>query len=144
MKTLEQLGITIRRGFITQSSSTEVGGEQISSSTQKSTQLTLKLPHEAPINATFSAEGIGHKVVKIFKREVQVGDPSFDDAVYIQTDTPEKTAHMLQSPDIRALIKALLAHGPVTIGGSTVTLTVPGHVEGEDESAVRLINALLR
>lgn len=144
MKTLEQLGVTIRRGFVTQSSSTEVGGEEVASSTKKSTQLTLKLPGEAPIQATFSAEGIGHKVVKIFKREVQCGDPSFDDAVYIETQTPEKTAHMLQSPDVRELIKGLLVHGPVAITGSTVTLTVPGHVEGEDESAVRLINTLLR
>lgn len=144
MKTLEQLGVTIRSGFITQSASTEVDGEVVTSSTHKSTQLTLKLPQDAPIQATFSTEGLQHKVVKIFKREVQVGDPSFDDAVYIQTETPEKTAHMLQSPDVRTLIKGLLIHGPVTISGNTVTLTVPGHVEGEDESAVRLLNALLR
>lgn len=145
MKTLEQLGVKTKRGFITNSSSTEIGGIELSSSTKETTQLTLTLPQPAPIAATFHVEGFGHKVAKIFKSELQTGDKEFDDAVYISTQTSEATAHMLQSAELRALIRGLMAHGPVIIAGDTVTMTIPGHVEaGEDESAVRLINALVR
>jgi hypothetical protein len=144
LKTLEQLGVKTKREFITESSSTELGDIELSSSTRKATQLTMTLAQPAPLTATFNAEGLGHKVAKIFKSEIQTGDDSFDEAVYISTQTPEATAHMLQSADLRALIRGLLADGPVTISGTTVTVTVAGHVEGEAESAVRLLNALLR
>lgn len=129
---------------MTESSSTELGGVEVSSSKSEKTQLTLTLAQPAPFTATFNTEGFGHKVAKIFKSEIQTGDEAFDEAVYISTTTPEATAHTLQSAELRALIQGLLANGPVTIGGNTVTITVPGHVHGEDESAVRLLNALLR
>lgn len=144
MKTLEQLGVTTKRAFITESSSSNLGGLELSTSTKERTKLTLTLPQPAPINATFQTEGLGQKISKIWKSELQSGDPAFDDAVYITTETPEATAHMLQSSAVRTLLRGLLEEGPVSISGNIVTLTVAGHIEGEDESAVRLINMLLR
>lgn len=144
MKTLAQLGIKTRRSFITESVSSEVEDFEISNTTKKSTQLTLKLPQPAPFSASFSTEGLAHKIVKIWKSEVQTGDQEFDEAVYISTENPEAVAHTLQSEEVRTLIRALLASGPLTIADTLVTLTIPEHVEGEDETVVRLMNALLR
>lgn len=144
MKTLAELGIKIRRSFITESTSSQIEDFEISNTTKKSTQLTMKLPQPAPFSASFSTEGLAHKIVKIWKSEVQTGDEEFDEAVYISTETPEPVAHALQSEALRTIVRGLLASGPVTINGTLITLTVPEHVEGEDETVVRLVNALLR
>jgi len=148
VKTLEQLGVKTRRSFISESTSSELEDFEISATTKKTTQLTLTLSQPAPISASFSTESLAHKIVKIWKSEVQTGDAEFDEAVYISTDTPEATVHMLQSEELRALLRILLHHGPITISGTTATLTIEGHVEAKDEekneNVVRLMNAILR
>jgi hypothetical protein len=146
VKTLEELGVKTRRSFITESTSSELEDFEISATTKKTTQLTMTLPSPAPIAASFSTESLAHKIVKIWKSEVQTGDAEFDEAVYISTETPEATAHMLQSEELRTLLRGLLRHGPITVSGTTVTLTIEGHLEAkaEDENVVRFLNAILR
>lgn len=129
---------------MTESTSSQIEDFEISNTTKKTTQLTLKLPQPAPFSASFSTEGLAHKIVKIWKSEAQTGDEEFDEAVYISTEKPEPVVHALQSEELRAILRGLLAYGPVTIAGDIITLTVGEHVEGEDETAVRLVNALLR
>jgi hypothetical protein len=66
-------------------------------SEKETTEVTLTLPRATAVAATFSKEGIGKKLVKIFKKELQTGDQAFDDAIYISTDTPELTKALLSS-----------------------------------------------
>ena len=144
MATLEQLGVTTERQFQTDNSSLNLGGLELSNASKKTTKLTLTLPTATPIKAEFCSEGLAKKLIKIFKKELQTGDQSFDDAVYITTETPEATTRFLESPEVRALVAALVATGPLEINSNTVTAVTPNHVHDEDEDVNRLVAALLR
>jgi hypothetical protein len=143
MSTLEQLGVTVKRSFNTESSSTNIGGIEVASSSKKTTQLTLSLPKEASIKAEFCAEGLAKKIIKVFKKELQTGDKAFDDAVYISTETPEATARFLDHAEVRRAIATLIASGPIQISGTKVTAVTADHTEEDDAGVVKLITALL-
>lgn len=141
MSVLQELGVTVRRRYV--SSSSSVNGVQIGG--QETTELTLTLPRATSMKARFSKEGIAQQVVKLFKREIQTGDRQFDAAIYIATDTPEVTANFLVPDGIRAEIASLVnMGGPIQIDGATVSVVVAGHDEdGEDPGVVALVRALL-
>lgn len=144
MATLKQLGVTTQRQFNTETAALNIGGTDIVGSSKKTTTLTLTLPVTTPIKAHFCPEGVTKKIAKMFKRELHTGDSGFDDAVYITTDTPEETASYLISPDVRALIAALVAIGPLEISGNTVTAVVLYHTHDDDENVTQLVTTLLR
>lgn len=108
---------------------------------------TWLMPRVAPLQATFGREGLRHRLGKLFARELQVGDRSFDGAVFIRTDTPEETAAWLASPDVRAAILAIVSTGgDVAIEGNMLdgrVLFGPGETTAADLLA-RLVRSLLR
>jgi hypothetical protein len=141
MSELANMGVAVSRKFLTSSSS--VNGIEISNN--ETTQLTLTLPRETPIKATFSKEGLGRKLLKLFQKELQTGDTRFDAAIFISTDTPDATKAFLDAPDVREAIGSSVCNtGPVEIDGASLTLEVPGHEAGEPFAAVVLARSLLR
>jgi hypothetical protein len=140
MAELDQLGVSVKRSF--QSSSTSVGNMELSSS--ETTKLELGLPRDTGIHATFSREGIGAKVSKLFNKELQTGDPEFDDAVFIKTKTPDVTSKLLESERVRKVISlSVITAGAVEIDGSHVRMTLVGRRDDEDPEVVALVKALL-
>lgn len=140
MSELASMDVTMKLSF--QTSSTEISGMQLSE--KETTEVTLTLPRATAVAATFSKEGIGKKLVKIFKKEMQTGDTAFDDAIYISTDTPEPTKALLSSDVVRELITLHVGTaGPIEIQGSTVKLVLAGRQDVEDPAAVTLARALL-
>lgn len=140
MSELASMDVTMKLSF--QTSSTEISGMQLSE--KETTEVTLTLPRATAVAATFSKEGIGKKLVKIFKKEMQTGDTAFDDAIYISTDTPEPTKALLSSDVVRELITLHVGTaGPIEIEGSTVKLVLAGRQDVEDPAAVTLARALL-
>ena len=132
------------RKFVTTSTSLSAGGVNTNLSMGESTELTLKLPGPVAVQASFTREGLGTKLIKLFKKELQTGDRDFDDLVYISTDTPEPTAALLQSLDVRATIQAcVVMGGSLTIEGATVSASVAGHDREDDPGLVRLVSVLL-
>jgi hypothetical protein len=88
---------------------------------------TLALPVKPQVQATFSKEGVAQKVVKIFKKEIQVGDKAFDDMVYVSTDTPDATLAFLKDQDTQSSIFAWVATGgDLIIRDNVVISRVPG------------------
>ncbi|MFT3693858.1 MAG: hypothetical protein QM831_12005 [Kofleriaceae bacterium] len=136
MSELGTLGIQVKRSH--QTNSTNINGMELSS--KESTQLTLTLPKPAKVKATFSTESVGKKLVKIFKKELQTGDPHFDDEIYISTDTPDETKAFLDD-DVRSAVGVLVTTGgPIHIEGTQVTITLAGKIEdGEDPHEVLVI-----
>jgi hypothetical protein len=140
MSELASMDVTMTLSF--QTSSTEINGMQLSE--KETTEVTLTLPRATAVAATFSKEGIGKKLVKIFKKEMQTGDKAFDDAIYISTDTPEPTKALLSSDVVRELITLHVGTaGPIEIQGSTVKIVLAGRQEVEDPAAITLARALL-
>lgn len=139
MSELSSLCTKVERSFNTQS--TQVNGITVSSKT--TTRFALRLARAARLTASFSPEGLGKKLIKLFKKELQTGDAAFDDAVYVSTDTPEATAAFLQDPSVRALIGELVESGPVEIEGEVIGCEVPGKVESDPADLARLVRAVL-
>lgn len=89
-------------------------------------------------------EGLGKKLVKLFKKELQTGDRAFDDAIYISTDTPETTAKLLADEQVRSTISLYVTTGgPIEIQGNTMRVTLMGRQEAEDPVVVALVSAVL-
>jgi hypothetical protein len=131
MADLAALGVTVKRQFMT------VDDLEL-------TELVVTLPKSTRVEATFSREGFADKLLKIFKREIQIGDPLFDEHVHIKTDTTEATEALLQSTDLRAIIERVITEGgAIEIDGNTVKLDVPGRHETNDEVLVLFIQTLL-
>lgn len=105
---------------------------------------TMTLPAAPKVQASFSREGLGNKLVKLFKKEIQVGDKTFDDLVYISTDTPAETAAFLQSPQIQnTLMLAATSGGSFVIEGQRVVAKYPYSGTNEDEDVFNFVRALL-
>lgn len=122
--------------------STQINGMELSAN--ETTEVTLTLPRATSVAATFSKEGIGKKLVKLFKKELQTGDKAFDDAIYISTDTPEPTKALLSSDGVRELIALHVGTGgPIEIQGTTVKVVLAGRQDVEDPAVVALARALL-
>jgi len=70
--------------------------------------ITGQAPSGFCVTADFSREGMLTKLRKLFQREVQVGDPLFDDFVYINTRDREDTEALLRRSGAQSTLMDLL------------------------------------
>jgi hypothetical protein len=131
MADLAALGVKVQRQFVM------VDDAEV-------TELVVTLPKSTGVEASFSLEGLADKLLKIFKKEIQIGDPLFDQHVHIKTDTTEATEALLQSSDLRAVIERVITDGgAIEIDGDTVKMEMPGRHEKEDDVLVLFVQTLL-
>ena len=70
-------------------------------------------------------EGMKAKMVKIFEKEIQVGDQEFDDAVWIHTDTPDTAGAFLRLSGVQAAILSMIQmNGEIDIDNTKVYIKV--------------------
>jgi hypothetical protein len=86
---------------------------------------------------------MGKKLIKLFKKELQTGDPIFDDEIYISTDTPDETRKFLDDEVRNAIGVCVTTGGPIEIDGTTVTIRLPGDEQGEPNDVLVIARALL-
>ena len=85
---------------------------------------TWTLPFDTELDATFTAERFEHKVVKLFREELQVGDELFDGRVYIKTGTREPLAELLSVEPVQSAILFFVASGgAVGMRGERLVIT---------------------
>jgi hypothetical protein len=72
-------------------------------------EITAHAPGDFAVTATFTRENFLDKLVKLFRREIQVGDPLFDDFVYIRTQDRVQTAALLQHSGAQSTLMALVS-----------------------------------
>jgi hypothetical protein len=131
MADLAALGVSVDRKFVTADDA-------------ELTELVVTLPRSTDVEATFTPEGFSDKLLKLFKREIQIGDPIFDQEVHIKTDTEEATTALLQSSDMRAIIERVVTGGgAIEIDGATVKLEMVGRHETDDDVLVLFVQTLL-
>jgi hypothetical protein len=87
----------------------------------------------------FISEGLGTMLTKLFKNEPQLGDKSWDDAVYVQWIEPGLDA--LSSPGTREIIKTLVAYGMVEVYAGNIEVEY-GSAAAFDEEIVLLCGLL--
>jgi len=130
--TLDELGVAIVRRTVVASGP---GGRD-------TTELVVTLPRSTGVRATFVREGLGRKLSKLMKKELQTGDAGFDDAVYIATETEAATAALLDGREVRDAIAALVGRGgSVELRGATLALTLAEDAAVEVDRLVRALIA---
>jgi len=119
-------GLSANREPYEKSFSMSVDDEEVANNvTGFGVAISWTLPDEAPFSAAFGKEGIQHKVVKMFKREIQTKDDAFDDLVYISTDNKKKTAKFLEDSGVRDAVRQIVsADGSVSIEENEVIFDI--------------------
>ena len=108
------------------------------------TTWTVTLPRPSSVVASFTREGLGHKLKKIVMKELQTGDKTFDDAVFIATDTPVETAALLATAEVRVAIAGIVsAGGVVAIDARRMTIEVAGAGSDDDDARVAVVTRAL-
>ena len=131
MSDLATLGVTVERKTV-MADDVEV------------TEIVVTLPKSTGVEATFSQEGFADKVLKLFKKEIQVGDPLFDEQVHIKTDTVDQTEALLQSSDLRAIIERVVVNGgAIEIDGNKVKIDVATRQDNDEEVFTLFVKTLL-
>ena len=139
MSKMSELGVQAELATLTET--VEINGL---TSTKDFKVTTMTLPKTPRVQASFTHEGFGAKVTKLFKKELQTGDDEFDGIVYIRTDTPAETAALLASKDIRSTIMlAVMEGGSIVVEGAKLVTKIPDGGSEEDHAATRLVEALL-
>ena len=139
MMNLQSIGVSASTSRLTET--VEILGQK---TTTEFLITTMTLPAAPKVQASFSREGLVNKVVKLFKKEIQVGDKTFDDLVYISTDTPAETAAFLQSPQIQnTIMLAATSGGSFVIEGQRVVAKYPYSGSNEDADVFNFVRALL-
>lgn len=118
LERLQAAGATYEAFQTSKSSSINLGGIDINTGYSSGMRYEWQLPADTGIQAAFSQEKIGKKLLKIFTKELQTGDQTFDDAVYISTKSSEKTTALLADQNVRDII-----FGVAAVGG---TISVEG------------------
>jgi hypothetical protein len=126
MSSLEKIGITVQRG-----------------SADGTTSLGFTLPEQSRVAASFTKEGAGQKLAKLFSRELQTGDEAFDHDVYIKTDTLELTKKLLEVVGVRdAIANIVRAGGVLQLDGPFVQVELAGD-DADDSDVATIVQALL-
>jgi len=111
---------------------------------EETTKLGVRTEVSYQSSTSFSREGLGKKLAKLFKKELQTGDRAFDDAIYISTDTPETTAKLLADEQVRGTISLYVTTGgPIEIHGNKMCVTLLGRQNNEDPVVVALLRSVL-
>ena len=140
-------GATVKKSTETSSSSLNLSGVEFGASEAYTVTHTWTLPGKTGVRASFGKESLKHTFIKLFKSEIQVGDPSFDDAVYISTATEAATKRLLASGQFQNGVLGFVATGgDVAVQDDTVTLrtrSADEHVEPDTMDSVSVLAALL-
>lgn len=85
--------------------------------------VTARPRTEFTVTADFSREGFVDKLRKLLRREIQVGDPLFDDFVFIKTEDRRETEALLHQPGAQSTLMELVSRfDRVRLAGGLVEL----------------------
>lgn len=86
-------------------------------------RLLGRTPVQTDLHVRFSRENILDKVAKIFTREIQVGDPLFDDMIYVRSKESSPVRGFLASEGVQSAVMEMVgSRGSLTIEGDLVRL----------------------
>ncbi|MCA9609591.1 MAG: hypothetical protein KC619_28530 [Myxococcales bacterium] len=112
-------------------------------------EISAHVPFQLPFTLSLRREGFVQRVGKLFVREPSVGDPRFDEAVYIRSDDPDAAEALLASEGLREVVLHVLSEQEARM--ETPRIEIAGRLRlkadspdrMEDEGALRLAVAAL-
>ncbi len=118
-----------------------------SNTTRFEAHVIVKGSWAYPFHAELSRERLAHSVISLFKEELEVGDPLFDDNVWVETADRSGTGQLLQSQGAQSALLQLVGmpSGKVTIGpGELRSVQDVGSQEPSLDSQILATCALAR
>lgn len=70
--------------------------------------ILVEVPHPSDIHVRMQYEGFNAKLHKLFAHEIQIGNKTFDDLVWIKTNSPETTRAFLSLGSVQSAISELI------------------------------------
>lgn len=112
------------------------------------TLVRAAVDRDLTLQARFSREDFISRIGKLFRPELKIGDPLFDDDVFIRTDDPEALGRLLRSESLQSLIHTavseLAEHElPLVIEGARVKLLSEESPSASGADYLRRVAALL-
>ena len=108
-------------------------------------EVSGTFPHHVDVAATFIPERAGHKMVKLFKDELQAGDPLFDDAIYIKDVDREGTRKLIANRDAQQAILDLVGNsGTLTLAPGSLRYHWSGRGGDVPRQQTLAVHALAR
>jgi len=111
LASLDAQGIPCKVTHSTSSNSFSVGAVRVPVSSPTSTRFRFVLSEQPAVQVSFSPEKFRHKLIKVFKKELQLDDEEFDAAVYIDTDEQDRVAAFLAVESTRNLVLDIVGQG---------------------------------
>lgn len=134
---LSQAGASWQRSTVSKETTINLNGIPLSLGATHGALYKWRLPQPALVAATFSKESLTDKLKKIFVHEIQVGEPEFDDAVYIATREREATRGFLQDEATRnTILDVIIAGGSISIDGAELLYQFQGEEGPKDQLAM--------
>lgn len=141
-------GLTGQRKLTNISNSVDIGGFK---QTKNFVEViwTLTLPADPGLQASFTAESWKHTLIKVFKKEPQLGDELFDKSVYITTNDEEACLKLLRSDDkLSDMILDMVINGTTLQIQGTSVIWTKRVAQGDDpepqpEHLLRVLSALM-
>ncbi len=96
------------------------GGQRTNGGKQTLLELDIRLPVDSGLQLRCLKEQ-GYLLRKLFRQELQVGDPIFDDHVYIYEGSSEAVADMLSHEGIQSAILLVSMHGSFVLDGPSLS-----------------------
>ncbi|MDX9720551.1 MAG: hypothetical protein RBU37_07380 [Myxococcota bacterium] len=90
---------------------------------------------KTPIMAQFCHERFWHKLGKLFRAEIQTGDPLFDQTVFISTNTETETRSLLRNDGVQSALMVLCYRATVIIGLHHVVMQWLGYESDYEEAS---------
>lgn len=125
-------GASVSRKEHSNTRSFEIQGMPVSSKTTHVMTSTWTLPRDTGLKVGFASESLTRRVQKLWTREVQTGDPAFDDLVFIRTRRAqhEAVAALLEDADVRSAIAYLVERGAdVMVEGKRLVIRTRDDIE---------------
>ncbi len=134
LASLDAQGIACKVAHSTTSNQFSLGPVRIPVASSGSTRYRFLLPSPPRILFSFSPERLRHKVIKVFRKELQLNEPDFDAAVYIDTDDDELVAKFLENDGTRRLVHDIVAEGgQIAAGEKKVNVVIVDGLRTENE-----------
>lgn len=97
-----------------------------------------------PVRASFTREGAWERLKKLLIKEVQIGDPMFDEFIYVGTDDRKETHAFLQHSGVQSVLMDLVSgYKRVSFEYGAITVHEEGTEEVDVNGALLTVCAML-
>ena len=131
---LQAAGLMYETVDVSSETKLNIGGFDMPVSSSHAKRYVWMVPGGTKVEGAFTRESLGKQFIKLFKKELQVNDKTFDDTVYITTPDIGGMGLFLGDETIRMIIlEVVAAGGQIAMEKNKIVYEIPGDPSLTDE-----------